>query len=53
MNPHEQSATDEKALEVAREVMARRRKALRALAQTELANQIMREDEAILRDLAK
>jgi hypothetical protein len=36
----------------ARGIMTRRRKALRDLAQIELAEQIMREDEKIRRDLS-
>jgi len=47
------SPEDAEQLAHAREVMARRREALRVMSEMELAEQIMREDEDILRQLAK
>jgi len=43
----------EEQMKVAREVMARRKDALETLAQIDLAERIMREDEEILRGLSK
>jgi hypothetical protein len=49
----DKGSVDGKALNTASDVMARRRKALRQLAQMELADRIISEDEKILRDLSK
>jgi hypothetical protein len=53
MTSNEPSAEVQHALEVARQVMVRRKNALEALAQMDAAEHIMREDADILAALAK
>ncbi len=53
MRSRKHNETEKRELNVAREVMGRRSQALEALAQVDLAEQIMNEDRKIRRGLAK